>query len=353
MTIDRDNLAPIARRQRDALRFPLSFGAAATDFATWRSSTLAYIVQSIDADACHVDRVETTQQWQCSSYEGKRLSLRFSNGEEAQAFLLLPYRQTPAPALLMLHDHGATFDIGKEKMIPPPFGDPVQDAAQVWVKRFYGGRFPAEEAAGRGYVVLSVDALGWSSRCGNGYEAQQALAANLMQFGVSLASVVAMEDIAAARFLADLPEVDRRRVASFGFSFGGYRAWQVAALSTDIAAFCAISWMGTLEGLMQAGGNQLRGQSAFYMLHPQIAGKLDYPDFAGLAAPKPGYFLNGREDRHFPAAVVEAAFARLGELWSAAQGIQNLNMATWQGGHEFPVIEQNAALNWLDTVLRG
>jgi len=351
--IDGDNLASIARRHREEPRFPLGFDASALDFAAWRSQTLAFVVQSIDAHACHVDRVETTQQWQCPAYAGKRLKLGFSNGEEAQAFLLLPKGRPPAPALLMLHDHGAAFDIGKEKMIPPPSGDRAQEAARNWADRFYGGRFPAVEAARRGYVVLCVDALGWSSRCGNGYEAQQALAANLMQFGVSLASVVATEDLAAARFLADLPEVDRKRVASFGFSFGGYRAWQVAALSADIAAFCAISWMGTLQGLMQAGSNQLRGQSAFYMLHPQIAGKLDYPDFASLASPKPGYFLSGREDRHFPVTVVDAAFARLRQLWSAGQGMQNLNTAMWQGGHEFPVGQQDAALNWLDGVLKG
>ncbi|MBD9448107.1 dienelactone hydrolase family protein [Rhizobium sp. RHZ01] len=351
--IDRDNLASIARRHRDTSVFPLRFGGSSVDFATWRSSTLAYVVQSTDPDACHVDRVETIAQWDCSSYAGRRLSLRFSNGEVAEAILLLPHQQTPAPALLMLHDHGATFDIGKEKVVPAPSDSPTREAAQAWADRFYGGRFPGEAAARRGYVVLSVDALGWSSRCGNGYEAQQALAANLMQFGVSLASVVAMEDIAAAKFLGELPEVDRKRVASFGFSFGGYRAWQVAALSADIAAFCAIGWMGTLEGLMQTGGNQLRGQSAFYMLHPQIAGKLDYPDFAGLAAPKPGYFLSGREDRHFPPAVVEAAFGRLRELWSAGRGMHNLKTAIWQGGHEFPIPEQDAALNWLDAALRG
>lgn len=352
--IDRDNLASIARRLRDASRFSMRFEPrAANDFETWHTETQAQAVRLIDADACRVERVETLQQWRCSSYSANRLRLSFSNGGEAEAFLLLPHRQAPMPALLMLHDHGATFDIGKEKMVPPPTSDVKEEAARAWVDQFYGGRFPAEEAARRGYVVLSVDALGWASRRGNGYEAQQALAANLMQFGVSLASVVAMEDVAAARFLADLPQVDRGRVASFGFSFGGFRAWQVAALSSDISGFCAASWMGTLGGLMQPGGNQLRGQSAFYMLHPQIAGKLDYPDFAGLAAPKPGYFLSGDEDRHFPPPVVADAYARLRELWTAADGLRNLRTVTWQGGHQFPVAEQDAALDWLDAVLNG
>ena len=39
-----------------------------------------------------------------------------------------------------------------------------------------------------------------------------------MQFGTSLAAVVASEDVQAALFLRTLPEVDERCVASLGFS---------------------------------------------------------------------------------------------------------------------------------------
>ncbi|TCL73839.1 dienelactone hydrolase family protein [Rhizobium sp. BK251] len=351
--IDHDNLAAIARRLRDASRFSLGFEPTLSSFEAWRSDTLVQVARLIDAGNCSVDSVKTVERWHLPSHDASRLDVGFSNGENTQAFLLQPHGQAPAPAVLLLHDHGATFDIGKEKVIPPPADDAKDAAARAWSQRFYGGRFPGEELARLGYVVLCVDALGWGSRCGNGYEAQQALAANLMQFGVSLASVVAMEDVAAARFLASLPQVDSKRVASFGFSFGGYRAWQVAALSSDVSAFFAASWMGTLKGLMQTGGNQLRGQSAFYMLHPQIAGKLDYPDFAGLAAPKPAYFLSGSEDTHFPPADVADAFARLCELWAAAGAEQKLTTRIWEGGHRLPVAEQDAAIDWLGAVLRG
>src|SRR6478609_8984920 len=100
--IDGDNLASLARRRRDEAWFSMRFDADALDFATWHSSTLAHVVKSIDADACRVDRVETVERWQCSSYAGRRLNLGFSNGEKTQAFLLLPHRQMPGPALLML-----------------------------------------------------------------------------------------------------------------------------------------------------------------------------------------------------------------------------------------------------------
>ena len=165
-----------------------------------------------------------------------------------------------------------------------------------------------EALAARGYAVLAADALGWGSRQGNGYVAQQALAANLMQFGLTLAGVIAAEDAQMARWLARHPAVDPRRVGVLGFSFGGFRAWQAAALCPEVSAGVAVGWMGRLCDLMRPGGNQLRGQSAFCMLHPALGGRLDYPDVAGLAAPKPMLFMSGAATGHFPPAVAEAAY---------------------------------------------
>ena len=46
----------------------------------------------------------------------------------------------------------------------------------------------------RGFAVLAADALGWGSREGNGYEAQQALLAVILtQFGPTLAGVIAAD----------------------------------------------------------------------------------------------------------------------------------------------------------------
>ena len=203
--------------------------------------------------------------------------------------------------MLLLHDHGSAFAIGKEKVITP-WDDPARAAeAAAWQERLYDGVSLGEALVARGFAVLAADALGWGSRQGNGYEAQQALAANLMQFGLTLAGVIAAEDAQLARWLARHPAVDARRVGVLGFSFGGYRAWQAAALCPEVAAGVAASWMGRLGDLMRPGGNQLRGQSAFAMLHPALGGRLDYPDVAGLAAPRPMLFLSGRHDRHFPA----------------------------------------------------
>ena len=101
-----------------------------------------------------------------------------------------------------------SFGIGKEKLIEP-WDDPEAAALhRDWSARFYGGRSLGAELVRRGYCVMCADALGWGSRQGNGYASQQALAANLMQVGTSLAAVVAREDVQAAAYLTAHPQVD-------------------------------------------------------------------------------------------------------------------------------------------------
>ncbi len=95
------------------------------------------------------------------------------------------------------------------------------------------------------------------------YEQQQALASNYFNLGRSLAGEVAYEDMRTVDFIASHPQVDNQHIGVVGFSMGGFRAWQLAALSDKVAATAVISWFGTYNGLMQPRNNVLRGQSAF------------------------------------------------------------------------------------------
>ncbi len=347
--IDSENMSSLAIRLRDNLSFAWNFDPRKERFQDWKSRTRERV-----RDVLGVERVVSAgssviADWAEDGCIGQELELRFSNGEVTAAYLLRPDTNAPTPAALLLHDHGSFFSIGKEKMIRRPGEAPEIDAdMRHWVVKLYGGRHVGNELVRRGYTVLCADALGWGSRKGNGYEAQQALAANLMQFGISLASAILLEDLEALTLLCKLPGVDPNRVASFGYSMGGSRAWQLAALSDDVKACVAGGWMGTLAGLMQPGNNQLRGQSAFCMLHPPIAGKLDYPHFAGLAAPKPALIFSGAQDRHFPESAALAAHRQIHDIWNAAGAAEQVETRQWQGAHYFPVEQQDRAITWLD-----
>ena len=126
--------------------------------------------------------------------------------------------------------------------------------------------------------------------------------------------------------VSTLTAVDNTRIGVLGFSMGGFRAWQLAALSDKVAATAVISWFGTWRGLMHPGNNVLRGQSAFYMLHPGLSGRLDIPDIASIAAPKPMLIYSGGKDKLFPAEAVNDAFAKLHTVWGS-QNAQEIGRA--------------------------
>jgi dienelactone hydrolase len=350
--IDSENMSSLAKRLRDNLSFPWNFDPQREIFPDWKDRTIELVREALGVERIVSAGSLVIAEWVEDGCIGQELELRFSNGEVTAAYLLRPDTDAPTPAALLLHDHGSFFSIGKEKMIRRPDEAPkIGEDMRHWAAKLYGGRHVGNELARRGYTVLCADALGWGSRRGNGYEAQQALAANLMQFGISLASVILLEDLEALAWLRELPRIDSTRVASFGYSMGGSRAWQLAALSDDVKASVAGGWMGTLAGLMQPGNNQLRGQSAFCMLHQPIAGKLDYPHFAGLAAPKPALIFSGAEDRHFPAPAALAAHRQIHDIWNAAGAAKRIETYLFSGAHCFAADQQDYAIDWLHRVM--
>ena len=352
-----DGSLPVFHAQlRDQMDFSLGWTAAHhKQPQAWRAAGLQKARELIlqpgpDATAFKPQRISEEDR---GSYIARQIVFNISAHSRVLAWMLVPKGAGPFPAVLALHDHGARFDIGKEKMIAPWAVSARAESAQQWADKYFSGRFVGDALAQRGYVVLAVDALGWGERSAPGFQAssQQALAANLMNLGTSFASIIATEDVRAARFLASQAEVDPLRVAALGFSMGAFRAWQVAALSDDIAAGVAVNWMATVQGLMVPGNNQLKGQSAFAMLHPHLVRYLDYPDVAALAAPKPLLLYAGEQDALFPLASAQAAFSKMRAVWSAFGAPQHLHTRFWPLGHEFVKEQQDAAFDWLDAQL--
>jgi dienelactone hydrolase len=195
--------------------------------------------------------------------------------------------------------------------------------------------------------------LNWSDRGGGGFDNQQALAANLFQYGVSWSGLIAYEDLRAAEFLATRPEVDPARVAAMGLSVGGYRTWQIAALSPRIAAGVSVCWMATRKGLMVPGNNQTTGQSAFTMVHPGLANLLDFPDVASIACPKPMLFICGNQDKLFPVPSIEEAFARMHKVWDSQGAGDRLVTRLYDAPHQFNAQMQDDAFPWLERELKA
>ncbi|MCX2922744.1 dienelactone hydrolase family protein [Streptomyces sp. NEAU-W12] len=346
---------------KDDLTFPLAWGTSPVrDFDAWRRAARDKVEELLLVD----DQTDTpyapeftagpagSEQEDGCTREVVTLSL--TRYGRVRGALLTPRGTGPFPAVLLLHDHGSRFDIGKEKCVRPWYDDAGTRlaSAEQWAARHFGGRFVGDELARRGYVVLCLDALGWGERGPLAYERQQELASNLFHLGSSLAGLHAREDQRAAAFLAGLERVDARRVAALGFSMGGYRAWQVAALSDHVAAAASACWMTGLKDMMVPGNNTLRGQSAFHMLHPGLTRHLDIPDVASIAAPRPMLFFHGGLDPLFPADGVHTAYSRLRAVWRSQDAGHRLRLKTWPDrGHVFDGAMQDEVHAWLASVL--
>jgi dienelactone hydrolase len=351
-----DGNLPVFYKQLQAkLTFPLSWNSGSfKDFDKWRRTAREKVLE------CMIQPVEETpfgpkiiDEQDRGSYLARKVVFNVTAESRVLGLMLLPKGKGPFPAVLLLHDHGSKFDIGKEKMIEPWGNEARLTSARAWAERYFSGRFVGDELAKRGYAVLAVDALGWGDRGGLTYEAQQALQSNLLNTGTSMAGLMACEDMRAAEFLATLPEIDKKRIGALGFSMGAFRAWQVAALSEHISAAVAVCWMTTSKGIMVPGNNQLRGQSANWMTHPGLVRYLDYPDVASIAAPKPMLFYNGEIDNLFPAASVKDAYAQMQKVWLSQKAADRLEIKPWPGlGHLFLKEQQEPAFAWLDRWLK-
>ncbi len=334
------------------------------DPAQWKKDGLAkareLMIQEEDNTPFDMVVLETEKR---DGYTAQKIVFNISRDSRVLAYLLVPKGKKNAtfPAALMLHDHGSNFVIGKEKMVKA-FGKEPEVAERLkrsesWCDSYFGkdskgnGIYPGDELAKRGYVVLSFDALGWGDRSVKGFStgSQQSLGSNLFNMGTSFAGIIAQEDCRAAKFLASLPQVDKSKVACIGFSMGGFRSWQLAAISDDITAAVSVCWFGTMKGHIVEGDGQLKGNSAFSMLHPTIAKYLDYPDVAGLAAPKPVYFVAGELDGVNPVEGVNEAFAKVHKIW-AANGAEDKLVTEMVPGmyHEYKPAQQKSTFDWLD-----
>ncbi len=327
---------------KEQLTFPWSWQKkkSSMKFKKWREAARKQVeaTMQLPPPAPLSYDYEVVAREQRDGYEAQKILFNINRWERVPAYLLVP-EVRKAPALLMLHDHGAHFSIGKEKMVRPFDVDSTVIAdADDWAMRCYDGVYVGDELAKAGYVVLSVDALFWGDRGrkeGVRYDSQQALAANMLQMGASWGAWITWDDIRSAEFLAHLPMVDADNVGCVGFSMGSYRAWMLAAMTDVVKAGAAVCWMNDTDHLMSLTNNQNKGGSAYSMLIPGIRNLMDYPHVASLACPKPMLFFNGDKDKLFPVEGVEKAYSEMRQVWADCGANKNLLTKIWPEKHFF------------------
>ena len=353
------NMPVFYQQMKQQLTYPLAWGKAEEkDFAKWKAQArhvLAECMQNLQP-APKAYAMEVTDREQRDGYEARKIRFNLSEWSRVPAYLLVPEGEGPFPAIVLLHDHGAHFSIGKEKMVRPFHVAPeVMEDADQWASQCYDGQYVGDYLARHGYVVLAVDALFWGERGrkeGTSYDAQQALASNFLQMGASWGAFINVDDMRSAEFLASLPFVDKKRVGSLGFSMGAYRSWMLAALTDVVRASASICWMNTTEHLMTLTNNQNKGGSAYAMLIPALRRYLDYPHVASIACPKPTLFFNGTRDKLFPIEGVKDAYQEMEAVWKSQGASDHLVTKLWDEKHFFNKEMQKETLEFFDRWLK-
>lgn len=347
-------LLPSFNAQRlSVMNFPGRWNAETSGvaFSQWRENARQQLLDALGQSpprAGFDDQVLSTEDR--GTHTAYKIQWNVNSWQRVLGYLLVPKGSGPFPAILALHDHGAHFSIGKEKVVRPfDVSEERLEDAQQWVDKYYGGRWIGDELASRGFVVFATDALFWGDRGESGgsrYETQQALAANLFQLGMSWAGTILWDDLRSAEYLQSRTEVIPSRIGAVGLSMGAYRTWNLAAASDVIQAGAAICWLGDTPGLAQTGNNQTRGQSAYSMIQPYLRNSMDYADVASIACPKPMLFFNGSKDALFPVESVERTYERLQTVWQQNNCRDRLQTRMWPAAHEFNIEMQEAAFQF-------
>lgn len=293
---------------------------------------------------------------QREGYRCELVEYNVAKDERVQAYMLIPDDASGSsrkPGLVLLHDHGARFDIGKEKLVKPlpSAAENIKRSAAQWCEDNFDDIYFGDRLASLGYVVIVPDMLYWGSRstplcqkwsrmkfCGEDgdinevktqvYEGQRAVYDSLERKGIIWAQKTIEEDAAAANVLKKSGIVDNRRIGCFGWSMGAHRAWLLTAFCKDVKTGVALCWMTLKE--TQATPYKA---SDYSMLIPSLRDRYDFPDIARWLAPKPFYFLSGRQDKLFPAWSVEESFTRMQDIYKKSGASGKLRTEFFDGPH--------------------
>lgn len=259
----------------------------------------------------------------------RKIDFASEPGDRVPAWLLIPKRPGPLPAVLALHQ---TVAIGKDE----PVG--------------LGGKenlHYALELAKRGYVVLAPD----YPRFGDykidpyalGYQSASMKAIWNNKRGVDL--------------LADLPRVDPERIGAIGHSLGGHNALFTAVFEPRIKAVvtsCGFTrfgryYGGDLTGWSHAG--YMPRIKEVYGVDPKRM-PFDFPEILGAIAPR-GVFVNApTRDDNFDLQGVKEALESARGIFALHGAADRLRGEYPEAEHDFPPQQREAAYHFLDELLR-
>jgi len=343
----------------------------------WRRRGRAEVERTLDFHPKPVPidlKVHSSQRMQ--GYELRTVSFAGCEHYRIPGLLLIPDRgKAPFPAVLALHDHGAYFFFGKEKLVEV---ESEHASLTAFKKQYYGSRSYASELARRGFVVLVTDAFFWGERriryeppppalqkMLTGLKPEQAeyvaaqnqflgskvfgLNTKLAFMGANWLGIVIHDDRRSLDVLCSLDEVNKSRIGAMGLSVGGYRTTYISGLDPRIRAAVVVGWMTALGTMLDLPENSSRGLMDAFGLHRN----LDHPDVASLGAPDCALLVQqcGR-DGLFTVAGMRSASDKLRRTYEDLKKPDRFRSQFYDVPHSFTQPMQADAFDWLDHWLK-
>jgi len=276
------------------------------------------------------------------------------------------------PALVLLHSMGSLVLYGKDKFLERR-GEPAY--LSEYRQELYGGRSLLADFARAGYLCIAIDAFGfsgrlqWASQNPDSWEEKrkhftreeaeefslkihreesELQARALGSLGLSIATVIAMDDVRTVDYLVSRPDVDPDRIGCAGLSFGSFRANYLVALDERIRAAASVCWISTLDGIVDYNIPLSLG---FFAIPGEMYRHFDIIDIPIAAAPKPFLAMSGWDDILMEPSGTASAHLSLRRAWKAAGHPENLGSLVFNASHEFNLPMQNAALKFFGKFL--
>ena len=343
------------------------------DVEAWKQRGRRQVHELLRYDPPKCDpKAEVVERLDCGEYVRERVYFNTTPDIRVPAYVLLPKGEKKRrPAVVALHDHGAFFAFGKEKIVATENEHP---ALTEFKRTAYEGRSWASELAKRGYVVIATDMFYWGERRmllpGDPAVYQTPLrmtdqeiaafnqrsgantgliATGLFEAGITWAGVMFLDDIRTVDYLLTRSEVDPDRIGCCGLSVGGFRSAHLAGLDPRIKSAVVVGWMSEYGAMLKHHLTSI----GFMKIIPGMYQYMDLPDIVSMNVPGGLMVINGTKDGLFPLDGVKDAFAKIGKVYAKAGVPERFQGVFYDGPHEFNRAMQEKAFAWLDRWLRG
>jgi dienelactone hydrolase len=372
---DVGSLFPFIRSQSVRGEFPLSFlREEFRDLPAWKARARGKLLELLHYDPPPCDpRPEVVERVDQGDLVRETVRFQTTPDLRVPAYVLVPKGLTkPAPAVVVLHDHGGMYLWGREKVVEAGEEHPV---LADFKRRSYAGKSIATELARRGYVVIAIDMFYWGERRmlldddpadwrerpltmaaervaefnRRAGQSEPLVGRTIFAAGFTWSGVMFRDDVRTVDYLVTRPEVDPNRIGCVGLSVGGLRSCHLAALDDRIKAAVVVGWMASFPAQLR---RHVKNTIGFTKLVPGLNRSLDYPDVAALAAPSALLVINGSRDKLFDLDGVRHCFDKLSACYAKAGVPDRFRGRLYDAPHEFNAEMQEESWRWLETWLK-